>query len=67
MADLIAALTIFAKYIPDEKYPTTCEHDELYVHCDPDVVSDEDHRQLNLLGFHRSDVGNYVSTRFGSA
>jgi hypothetical protein len=67
VSDLIAALTIFLKYIPDKKYPTTCEHDELYVHCDPDLVSDEDNRELGRLGFEPSDVGNYVSIRFGSA
>lgn len=67
VTDLIAALTIFAKYIPDKKYPTTCEHDELYVHCNPDIVSDDDVRELRGLGFYRSEVGNFVSTRFGSA
>ncbi len=55
MEDLIKAFLIFQKYIKPEdwayKYPTACEHDELYVNVNPDVVSVEDKKTLYALGF----------------
>ena len=55
MEDLIKALLIFQKYIkPDDlayKYPTACEHDELYVNVNPSIVSEEDKATLSNLGF----------------
>ncbi len=73
MNDLIAALTIFAKY-EDPEYthsPTHCEHDVLYIaNVKPDKVSAEDDAKLQELSFF---VGNgtgesmYQSFRFGSA
>ncbi len=59
MEDLIKALLIFQKYIkPDDlayKYPTACEHDELYVNVNPDIVSIEDKKALYALGFFPSE------------
>ena len=69
MKDLIEALTIFSKYT-DAKYPTHCEHDEMHImEVDRIMVSDEDHKRLEELGFFWSDgaEGGYVSFRFGSA
>lgn len=71
MEDLIEALTILKKYIsPDDEYgrefPTTCEHDMLFVNCvSPDVVSDEDKSRLKELGFVPYDNFAFVSYRFG--
>lgn len=68
MKDLIEALTILAKYIdPEEKWPTQCEHDVLYV-CLVDVedVSTEDITRLNELGFIENEDGGFKSFRFGS-
>lgn len=85
MEDLIKALLIFQKYIkPDDlayKYPTACEHDELCVNVNPDIVSVEDKTTLYKLGFFPSEYdgdeyiapvepemeGDYfMSYRFGS-
>lgn len=72
MEDLIKALLIFQKYIkPDDlayKYPTACEHDELNVNVNPDIVSVEDKITLYKLGFFPSeceedDEGNYVAPK----
>lgn len=66
MTDLIAALTIFAKYTNDE-YPTNCEHDELSVMVDPAKVSAEDRAALEALSFHaHEDEERFYSFRFGS-
>ena len=69
MSDLIRALTIFLKY-GDPKYPTSCEHDVLYVFVDPASVSPEDLAELDTLGFHPHHdpgVGSFESHRYGSA
>ena len=70
MDDLIEALTILRKY-GNPEWPTYCEHDCLFVIIDPKIVSDEDNRRLESLGFHESGgpdhVGCYQSFRFGSA
>lgn len=50
MEDLIKALLIFLKY-GNKQYPTSCEHDILYVDIDPSVVPDEDKKTLDELGF----------------
>lgn len=69
MEDLIKALQIFLKYVEkgsyQEKYPFHCEHDELYVNVDPQLVSQEDAAELETLGFHLGDEG-FISHRFGS-
>lgn len=66
MEDLIKALQIFLKYC-NKKYPTSCEHDVLYVDIDPSVVSDEDKKTLDELGFF-VDEGNdcFASFKYGS-
>lgn len=66
MENLIKALQIFLKYgNPDN--PTYCEHDILFVATDPDLVSDEDKKKLDDLGFFESDCGEgYNSYKYGS-
>ena len=66
MDDLIEALTILRKYA-NPVCPTHCEHDEMFVMVDPGVVSDEDKRQLDGLGFFASEDECFKSYRFGSA
>lgn len=67
MADLIAAFTIFLKYSEDA-YPTSCEHDVMYVHVDPKRVDPEDLATLEELGFYPNyDVDGFESTIFGSS
>lgn len=66
MSDLIQALQIFLKY-GDPRWPTHCEHDELIVDIDPDMVSEEDKAELDKLGFfHISGEEYFTSYRFGS-
>ena len=68
MKDLIEALIIFAKYMdPEQKWPTHCEHDILYVcHIEEADVSEEDIKRLDELGFFPSEEGGFQSFRFGS-
>lgn len=68
MDDLIEALTILRKYTPDTRYyPTSCEHDELYVFAVGGVTKVERTR-LSELGFAWSDKDDvWISHRFGSA
>lgn len=69
MDDLIKAFTIFRKYMGgDHSYPTACEHDTLYVNCDPEKVSDEDKAILEELGFYPDQELEdcFCSFRFGS-
>ena len=68
MKDLIEALTILAKYMdPEQKWPTYCEHDVLYVcHIEPADVSEEDIEQLEELGFFPNEYSGFQSYRFGS-
>lgn len=69
MKDLIEALTIIMKYCGNDKYPTCCEHDVLYLpNVDYDSVSAEDKKRLKQLGFDYNTDGDYgfKSTRFGS-
>lgn len=68
MKDLIEALTILAKYMPDDTYaPTHCEHDVLSV-CggiEDGTVSPKDAERLAKLGFHWGE-DCWQSFRFGS-
>jgi hypothetical protein len=65
MEELIKALQIFLKYgNPD--YPTHCEHDELFVDIDPELVSEEDKKTLDELGFFPNDYNGFSSYKFGS-
>lgn len=68
MNDLITALTIFLKY-GDPRRPTHCEHDVLQVMIDPKIVSEEDKKELDKLGFcpYDEDAETFCSFRFGSA
>lgn len=66
MRDLIEALQIFMKYCGNVSYPTTCDHDMLFVNCvSPDEVSDEDKIKLETLGFIPYEDFAFVSYRFG--
>lgn len=67
--DLIAALTILAKYQGEKYAPTHCEHDILMVvGVEEQAVSPEDAKRLDELGFHWDDeVECWASFRFGSA
>ena len=70
MDDLIAALTIFRKYMDKDEYaPTHCEHDILLVvGVEEDAVSTEDLAELNRLGFTwQNQYDCFGSLRFGSA
>jgi len=54
------------KYCGDVKYPTTCEHEELFVNCvTPEQVSEEDLKRLDELGFSPYEDFAFVSYRFG--
>lgn len=66
MQNLIEALQIFLKYgNPD--YPTSCEHDALFVNIDPRLVSEEDIQWLSALGFYPDRVAeHFYSFKFGS-
>jgi hypothetical protein len=68
MDDLIEALTIFRKY-RNEKYPTHCEHDVMYIMAvTQDEVSTEDRSRLDVLGFrYGSEADCWYSFRYGSA
>lgn len=64
---LIAAFGIFKKYA-QPAYPTGCEHDELYVYVDSDLVRADDIAALSTLGFVAArGAGGFISYRFGSA
>jgi DNA-binding protein YbaB len=66
MKDLIEALQIFLKYgNPD--YPTHCEHDVMTVDINPELVSEEDKKVLDELGFFaENEEGCFKSFKFGS-
>lgn len=67
MHDLIRALTILSKYVPEGTYsPTHCEHDVLLVPAADDETIPEA-AELDALGFHFSTEYNcWASFRFGS-
>lgn len=69
MENLIKALTIISKYLEGyhKDYPTSCEHDVLYVHVNYKKISQEDLIELDKLGFiPTEDLGNMMSYRYGS-
>lgn len=69
MDDLIKALTILNKYLEGYKkeYPTSCEHDVLYVHVDYKNISQEDLNELETLGFRPCEyLGIMMSHVYGS-
>jgi hypothetical protein len=63
--DLIEALTLLRKYA-NPQYPTNCEHDTLWVNVEAELVSPEDVRRLDELGFFAASEGGFMSYRFGS-
>ena len=67
--ELIEALQIFSKYIPDDRFPTYCEHDILMVMVyDASDISREDLERLKELHFYfDSEYQCFASTWFGSA
>lgn len=73
MDDLIEALIILRKY-GNPIRPTHCEHDELAVCINPNIVSEEDKKRLGELGFYPyhydddddDDTPYFISYRFGS-
>lgn len=67
MEKLIEALQIFLKYgNPD--FPTHCEHDVLFVDINPELVSEEDLKKLDEIGFYPSEENpeGFISYKFGS-
>tara|TARA_R110000851_G_scaffold196420_1_gene347309 strand:- start:196 stop:405 length:210 start_codon:yes stop_codon:yes gene_type:complete len=68
MEDLIKALQIFLKY-GNPRTPSNCSHDYLYIDIDPEAVSKEDIKELDILGFFvDEDNGGegFGSFRYGS-
>jgi len=61
MDDLIQALQILRKY-KNPEFPTSSEHDILYINVKPKKVSDEDIQILGELGVH----ADYKEKRFFS-
>lgn len=69
MKDLLEAIQIFMKYANDDRTPTHCEHDVLYVSAGIELedVSEGDIERLDTLGFIWSDEDDcFMSFRFGS-
>lgn len=66
MKELIEALNIFVEYIGDAQHPTHCEHDVLYVACDPGKVCSADIKRLAQLSFMPDEFGGFCSYKFGS-
>jgi hypothetical protein len=61
-AEWIESLAIFAKYSPEGlngKEWAICEHDEMWMGPNPDIVSDEDKARLEELRWSASDTGNF--------
>ena len=67
MEKLIEALKIFLKY-GNPEYPTHCTPDYLWVDIDPDVVSKEDMKKLDELGFFPDEEfgEGFGSFKYGS-
>ena len=71
MDELVEALQIFLKY-DNPKYPTHCKHDVLYVFVNANLVSEDDIKKLDELGFivQKGEYGDddcFISFRYGSA
>jgi hypothetical protein len=71
VTDLIQALTIFASYMDNTRWPTICQHDQLIVRCEvpPESMRPGDAQRLYTLGFNwnSTDGGYWHSFHFGSA
>tara|TARA_R110000796_G_scaffold221769_1_gene337945 strand:+ start:1796 stop:2008 length:213 start_codon:yes stop_codon:yes gene_type:complete len=69
MKDLIEALQILLKYANDDRNPTHCEHDQLYVGCGIvyESLTKKEVDKLDELGFFWDDESEgFISFRFGS-
>lgn len=67
MKDLIEALTIFAKYQINTRNPTHCSHDKLAIMYVGELLSPEDAKRLNELGFLWSESDEcWISFRYGN-
>lgn len=67
MEKLIKALQIFLKY-GNPSYPTNCDHDVLWVIISPNIVSEEDLKELDELGFDPDTENDcFMSYKYGSA
>ena len=65
MEDLIKALQIFLKYGNKDR-PTWAEHDVFIVNIEPSIVSEEDIKALDELGFGPACGDDwFISSRFG--
>lgn len=68
--NLIAALTLAKKGMNKYNlaYPTSCEHDEMYLFTDIGVFTEEEIAQMEKWGFRLNTPDDgFVSTWFGSA
>lgn len=63
LSDLIKALNIFLKY-GDVDYPVSTDHDILYIHVAPGIVSEDDKAELDKLGFIADESGSFCSYRW---
>lgn len=66
MEDLLKAIQIFLKY-GNPVNPTHCEHDVMRVNINSEIVSEEDLKELNKLGFFPDDEfeDTFKSYKFG--
>lgn len=66
MKELVEAFTIFSLY-SDNKYPTHCEHDVMQVMVNPAIVSKENLKRLEEIGFSADEEEeHFYSYKFGS-
>jgi hypothetical protein len=67
LTSLIRALTILRKY-GDPSHPTHCEHDVLTICGIPwSDLSEDDHAEVETLGFLEGEDDSIQSFRYGSA
>lgn len=64
--ELAEVMTIAAKYLKDDDFPTHCEHDVMMLCVYPSEVSVEDHTRLEELSFYAGG-DCFKSHKFGSA
>jgi hypothetical protein len=66
MKKLVRALQIFNRYT-DSEFPTSCEHNQMFVHVDPKQVNQSDITELENIGFEVDyDLECFVSNKYGS-
>lgn len=64
--DLKKAIELFSQHPGSKISPFHCEHDELWVMCDPTEFTEEELEDLKELGFIVSE-DSFMSHRFGSS